>query len=531
MTRTTPELIESAARSHGDAVAVYQESGDHATFAYLNALSNKMAVGLADKGVQSGDYIGIVFSGSRWIDCAAAYFAVHRLGGIVVLLPHPDFVDRGGTTGGEISVDFSKLKNFSIIAPEDVHSELPGVAYTGQWIADPCSLIVSTSRGVTRAGIRPNEIAEIAPTSGTTGRARAIAASHDNITFKSRYSISLLDEFTSNTFDMPVLLHCSGAFAPRLGDVVHPFRRILPNANFQTVVVMHRFNPESFCHMVSRHNVTHSAITPPQGIALLSSRLGHQADDMSSLQLLEVGDSHCPTSLWPRLQKTFPSTKLVNTYGISELGPPKFCHVIDVNNLPPLGLVGQGVPCVDKDGGVFAVPEVRIVKSDGKEAPEGEAGDIWMRCRGMPGREYFQDKTRQAKVYLPDEWVVTGDFGYQNSEGQVTLLDRRDDNIVRGLQAISSTEVEDIFYEHSEVKRVAAFSVPDPVLGEEVAVAVVAHDRRRVKVSELKRFARERARHPSRVPRMIFVVDSLPENRQGKILKRRLREVLRNQFR
>jgi acyl carrier protein len=123
-----------------------------------------------------------------------------------------------------------------------------------------------------------------------------------------------------------------------------------------------------------------------------------------------------------------------------------------------------------------------------------------------------------------DGWFCTGDLGYVDADGYLFLTGRLKELINRGGDKIAPSEVEDALLTHRAVRQAAAFGIPDPILGEEVAAAVVLADGSHTTASELRLFAAQLLSAP-KVPRRILVLETLPTSPVGKVLRRRLMEI------
>ena len=166
--------------------------------------------------------------------------------------------------------------------------------------------------------------------------------------------------------------------------------------------------------------------------------------------------------------------------------------------------------------------EIRIVGDDGAPVPAGTTGEIWLRRRGTPTREYYNDPVGTAEAF-GGGWVHTGDIGHLDGEGYLHLTDRKKDIIITGGSNVSSVEVENALYEHPAVVDAAVVGIPHPVLGENVAAAVVV--RSPTTERELQDLVRARlAEH--KVPHRLVLVDRLPRNPSGKVVKAEVRALI-----
>jgi acyl-CoA synthetase (AMP-forming)/AMP-acid ligase II len=166
--------------------------------------------------------------------------------------------------------------------------------------------------------------------------------------------------------------------------------------------------------------------------------------------------------------------------------------------------------------------EIRVVNpATCEDLPTGEVGEFWVRSdQCMAGYWNKPDATRDT--ITDDGWLRTGDVGYRDADGYLFLTDRVKDMIISGGENIYPAEVERVLLEHPSVAEIAVIGGPDPQWGEMAKVVVVAESGAAVVSTEIIAFCRSRLAH-YKCPTSVDVVDSLPRNATGKILKRELR--------
>lgn len=164
--------------------------------------------------------------------------------------------------------------------------------------------------------------------------------------------------------------------------------------------------------------------------------------------------------------------------------------------------------------------EIRIVNENREEVLQGEVGEITFRGPNvMKGYYKNLDATKET---VKDNWVFTGDLGYQDEDEYVYIVDRKKDLIIRGGFNVYPREIEEVLYKSPQVIECAVIGVPDPILGEEIAAFIVCN--KGINVEEISRHCREYLAG-YKIPRMFKVMDSLPKSSIGKILKTQLREM------
>lgn len=163
--------------------------------------------------------------------------------------------------------------------------------------------------------------------------------------------------------------------------------------------------------------------------------------------------------------------------------------------------------------------EIRIAGPDGEPLPAGEVGEVLIGV-GDRHREYYNDPDATA-VTWSGEWLRSGDLGELDADGYLYIRGRSKDVIIRGGNNIVATDVEAVIYRHPDVLEAAVVGFPHEVLGEDVAAFVVGRPGCDIDVDELKAFCAEQLAD-YKVPRRVILIDELPRNATGKVLKREL---------
>jgi acyl-CoA synthetase (AMP-forming)/AMP-acid ligase II len=229
-----------------------------------------------------------------------------------------------------------------------------------------------------------------------------------------------------------------------------------------------------------------------------------------------------PLELIQETLERFPEASFTNAYGLTEtsstialLGPDDHRlaqHSDDPAVRARLASVGRPLPTV----------ELEIRDEEGHPLSAGERGEIYVRGEQVSG-EY-----RERSALDADGWFPTRDAGWLDDEGYLFLSGRADDIIVRGGENISPGEIEDVLMSHPAIADAAAVGVPSKEWGEAVGIAVVFKpEERHLDEDELCTLIRDRLRS-SRVPEQIRVLEELPYNEMGKLLRREVRSILQD---
>ena len=232
------------------------------------------------------------------------------------------------------------------------------------------------------------------------------------------------------------------------------------------------------------------------------------------LRFIRSGAAPLPLAVRQGLEEVF-GVPVLEGYGLTETGTVAANSIAPEHRKP--GTVGRPLP-----------HDVAIRAEDGRLLPSGATGEIVVRGPGvMPGYLYNEDANRAAFV---DGWFRTGDLGSIDAEGFLTLLGRLKDLINRGGEKISLYEVERALLLHASVRDAAAFSVPHPRLGENVAAAVVLMPGATATPTDIKAFLADHLA-PFKIPQHVDIMPELPKGATGKTLRLQLSKAAADRIR
>jgi len=351
--------------------------------------------------------------------------------------------------------------------------------------------------------VEPEAIARLRYTSGTTGQAKAAILPH-------RVYLASLKNLQrelhplgpdDRALHVAPLTHASGA-------LVFPLLAA-GGAN----VLMDRFDPAETLAAIERHRATTMFVVPT-----ILGRLAAHADfarrDLSSLRSVMYGGAPIsPEQLAPALRRL--GSALVHIYGMTEAPYPiTTLRHRDVGPVDPrLGSVGRPT----------SICQVRIVDPAGAELPSGEIGEIEVRGENvMSGYWKDPEGTREA---LRAGWLATGDLGRLDADGNLWVVDRKKEVIISGGFNVHAGEVERTLCGHPAVAEAAVVGVPHPDWGEQVIAFVALRPGRAAAPEALTAWCRG-VLSGYKCPRRIEILDELPKNPAGKILKPELRRYL-----
>jgi long-chain acyl-CoA synthetase len=277
-----------------------------------------------------------------------------------------------------------------------------------------------------------------------------------------------------------------------------------------TVELLPKFDPAAVVTKLGTGGFTGVFLVPTQFHAIFELEPALlAAHRRTSLKSMISNASALPQAMKERIVAQWGEGLLHETYGCTEVG-------LSTNLRPPDQLRKQ--QCV---GLPFAFTQVRLLDDDGREVPTGEIGELFTTSPYM-FNGYWQDGAR----YVPpirDGWFSAGDLARQDDEGYIYIVDRKKDMIVSGGINIYPRQIEEVLYRHPSVGEVAVVGVPDPKWGERLRAYVVPRGSAKPSADELiVHCSAELSAY--KVPREYELIDALPRNANGKILKRVLAE-------
>lgn len=266
------------------------------------------------------------------------------------------------------------------------------------------------------------------------------------------------------------------------------------------MVLAPRFDPEDVLAAIERHRVDTLVVVP-----VMLQRLLAVGDDVrrrydtSSLRVVASSGSALPTGLASRFMDAFGEV-LYSLYGSTEVAWA--------------AIAGPEHLRADPDTAGPPVADIRLLDGDGRPAPEGETGRIFVRNPML-----FEGYTGGGTKQIVDGFMSTGDVGHLNDRGWLQVDGREDDMIVSGGENVFPQEVEGVIMNHPAVADAACIGVDDEEFGQRLVAFVVPRPGHTVREDELKTFVRDNlARY--KVPREVRQVEELPRNTTGKVLRR-----------
>jgi long-chain acyl-CoA synthetase len=352
--------------------------------------------------------------------------------------------------------------------------------------------------------LRPDDVAFLTYTSGTTGPPKAAMNTHGNVVFNARtYREWMHLDDDDVILAVAPLFHITGLVAHLAVAMLLPI----------PMVLAYRFDPATILAAVERHRATFTVGSITVFIAMMNDPAAAETDISSLTKVYSGGAAIAPPTV-EAYEKQF-GAYIHNIYGLTETTSPS--HAVPFHRRAPVdptsGALSVGVPTFNT--------VVKVLDDNGAEVPPGEIGEFVTRGpQVVPGYWHKPEETEHA---LPGGELHTGDVGFMDADGWFYVVDRRKDLINASGYKVWPREVEDALYGHPAVREAAVVGVPDPYRGETVKAFVSLRPGQTATEEELIAFCRERMA-AYKYPRLVELVDELPKTVTGKILRRELRD-------
>src|SRR6202158_407157 len=273
-----------------------------------------------------------------------------------------------------------------------------------------------------------------------------------------------------------------------------------------TIVAQRKFEADEALDLIVRNGVTNAFMSPTLLQRLVDAQQ-RRPRDVPSLRALILGAAPCPYPLKVQAEAAFGKV-LWEFYGATETGINTVLRPEDQLRKP--GSCGAAMPG----------QEIRLVDANGNEVPDGEPGELMVRNTALA--EYYNRPDATGKS-LHDGFFSVGDVAYKDAEGYYFICDRKIDMIISGGVNIYPAEIEAVLHAHPAVMDAAVIGVPDEQWGESVKAGVQLRADSTANEAELIAFCADRLASYKK-PRSIDLVDELPRDPAGKLLKRKSRE-------
>jgi acyl-CoA synthetase (AMP-forming)/AMP-acid ligase II len=486
------------------------------SFTELAAAANRAARALIASGIEPGDRVSIwAPNTTEW---AIAALGIYRAGAVLVplntrfkaaeaayILERADVkllftvTDFLATNYVELLQGVDRppsLREVVVLRGEPAPDTVPWADFTAR--ADESTDEAVAAREQALSG---DDLSDVLFTSGTTGQPKGAMLTHSaGIRAYSAWSNVVGLREGDRYLIVNPFFHAFGLKAGILASIITG-ATIVPHAVFDVDTVMQRVAEESISMLPGPPTVYQSILDHP--------RVGEF--DMTSLRLAVTGAAAVPVEMINRMRAELGFETIVTGYGLTECtGIATMCrHDDDPVTISTTS--GRAIPGI----------EVRVIDDKGEPRPAGEPGEVVVRGYNVM-RGFIHDEEGTAEAIDADGWLHTGDIAVMDAAGNIRITDRMKDMFIVGGFNAYPAEIEGMMLEHPALSQVAIVGVPDERMGEVGVAYVVLRPGAELADGELIAWARDRMAN-YKVPRRVEVVDALPLNASGKVLKIELR--------
>lgn len=504
-------FLENSAQHYPEKDAVWYKN-EWMNFSRIESYANCVANYLIKIGIKRGDRVALLYENSH--DYVVNYYAILKAGAVTVSLNNDTNAEALSyllnDCGAKAIITNKRFSRYLIPA-------LRSTPYLKNVIIDQDDLTMykeighcdqvtlkevydSEKTGKPERKIIDIDLASIVYTSGSTGKPKGVTLSHLNIVTNTRSIVEYL-KIVANDRIMVVL------------PFYYIYGKSLLNTHFfqgGSVVIDNRFAfPNVILETMQKTHATGFSGVPSTFMILLNKSTLKEHTFKSLRYITQAGGAMAP-QVQKEVAKTFAPARLFIMYGATEASAR--LTYLDPDWLEKKwGSIGKGIPNVD----------VFIGDEDGKEKSQGETGEILARGANLM-QGYWNDPAETATA-IKNGCYYTGDLGRMDEDGFLFVVGRKKDMIKVGGERISAKEIEEKILEINEVHEVAIIGVDDPTLGEAIKAYIVPRDLKKTDLDGIKKQLLRKL-PPIKQPKYWEIINKLPKNESGKILKTKLKQ-------
>ncbi len=491
MLKSVDTLLDVLHFADSHTAIIVPELGIRLTYDSLRQQVLAMANALASAGIRRGDAVAIALPNG--LPAIVSFLAASIAGTAAPLnpaYPYEEFLFFLGDIDARVLLCPPVGAEFARTAALD--RKIPVIAV--EMTVEGNVLLVGAATGVSATEPKADDIALILHTSGSTGRPKRVPLRHFNLAVSSANIANTyaLSEQDVSLCIMP-LFHIHGLIGSTVATLI----------SGGTVVVPAKFNALSFWRTVREHRVTWYSGVPTMH-QLLLARSHQKPAEAATLRFIRSCSAPLAAELIHKIEELF-GVPFVEAYGMTEAA-----HQMTSNPLPPRHRKAGSV-------GVGAGLRLSIMDKSGSHLGTNERGEVAIQGASV-FRGYANNPDANARAFV-DGWFRTGDEGFLDTDCYLHLTGRIKDIIIRGGENIAPHEVDEILLRHPAVAAAVTFGCAHPVLGEEVAAAVVLHEPQGATESALIKHCRDLLAE-YKCPTKIYLVESIPTTATGKIRRR-----------
>lgn len=512
---TIGQQLEATAAAHPDREALIDvPSVRRWTYQQLDDAVNRLATGLIDLGVETGDRVGIWAPNlPEWV---LVQYATAKLGAILVNI-NPAYRThelKYVLNQAEISVLIAtpqfKTSDYAAMVAE-ARPDTPTIRHTLFFGSSEWEQVAEAETNTTAIAQRMAELDHDDPiniqyTSGTTGFPKGATLTHHNI-LNNGFFVTEAQKFAEDDrlcVQVP-FYHCFGMVLANLGVLTHGACLVIPAPWFDPAATLRAIEAERCTALYGVPTMFFSILEHPT----------FSGTDLSSLRTGIMSGAPCPIEYMKRVVAEMNMNDIAISYGMTETSPISLHTPPDASVERRTTTVGQPLPHI----------EVKIADpTTGRTVRRGETGELCVRGYSVM-HGYWNAPEKSEQAIDKNGWMHSGDLARMDGEDYVNIVGRSKDMVIRGGENIYPREVEEFLYTHPDIADVQVIGVPDAKFGDELCAWIrMREGRTPMTQDELRSFCLGKLAH-YKIPRYVRITEDFPMTASGKIRKVEMREL------
>lgn len=451
-------------------------------------------------GIRAGENVGLFSRNS--VEFVISYMAIASLGAVVVPLNFQ-------LAAREIAyiVKDAQMKHLVSAERLNLAAELAHYGYqqqVTQLIIPEFNQILAQQRFSPAppldAGFSDSRPCVIIYTSGTTGNPKGAILTHKNLISNAAAFREVLPvQATDNVLCVLPMYHCFAWTCAVLNALLCG----------SSITILEAFSPKETIATINKYGVSVVYGVPPMYNFL--SRMG-EADDLANVRFFVSGGASLPEKVAVQFLERY-GKNIIEGYGLSEASPVVTLNPVEKTKYYS---IGKALPGLD----------VKVLGSKDEPLPPGVVGELVV--KGPSVMLGYYNLPLETSLALRDGWLHTGDLAYQDKDGYFYIVDRLKDMIISNGENIYPRQIEELLYAYPGITEAAVIGVPDELRGQAACAYIVMGEGQTFDKKAVKEYLQTHLAG-YKIPRDFIVIDTLPKNQTGKVLKRVLRERVENQ--
>jgi len=495
----------------------YIYRGRDITYSEMDKISDHVAAGLLKRGFQKGDRIGIIgLNQPEWL---YTYFAAAKIGAVVVGLNvryrdmELEYILNQSETRAIVTlpalgdqIDYVQFfNNFRDRIPSvREYIFIGGNGFEGSYAFEDLANteIDQNQLRLAKNSVQPEDLIIIIYTSGTTGRPKGAAITHRSQLASARAQAehTRVDEDEMVQLALPF---------NHVGGITCGVLTMLLGKGTCELIPM--FDPDLIIERACANPPTIMSGVPTMHTLLFMSEK-FKSLNTDRVRLVLTGGSNAEPALLTKIYEAYPNATVMNLYGLSESSGGLVMSPWDSDFDTTVQSIGK--PMADF--------QVKVVDKQGNDLPGGKIGELHFKGDAVAAG-YFRMPEETAAAFDSDGWLHTGDMGYLDENGYITLMGRLKEMYIQGGFNVYPVEVENLISKHPKVVMVAGIGIPDPVLGEIGRYYIVPAPGADISEKEIREYCKQHLAD-YKIPKQIVFRPELPLTPVGKIMKSTLKE-------